>query len=107
MRLCSRSSCHARQRACTFCKIPSLCAAPIGPVELIAHACVLPNEKLVVKNSAVTKMAPATMYAPLFSVAKSIPAINVPATPPAGIAPRTSGKGIIVNKEGIEITSKP
>ena len=73
--------------------IPRRSTAPIGPLGLVAQACVPANEKLVVRTKDVKKSATATSSAPQkLKPASKPPEMSAPANPPGGIAPRTSGK---------------
>ena len=106
MRSCSRRARQSCHFACAFCRMPNFPTAPIGPRGPLAHACVPLNEKLVVRKVAVIKSAIVTITAPhVLKPASSALASNLPSIPPAGIAPRTSGKGIRANKEGRETSN--
>src|SRR5712672_2206085 len=108
IRSCSRPACQSCHLACAFCRIPSFPTAPTGPRGPVTHACELANEKLVVKNVAVTSKASETMYAPaLLKPARRALASSVPSIPPAGSAPRTSGKGTSANSGGSDSSNNP
>ena len=64
------------------------------------------NEKVVVRNSAMKKVEIATMFAPHLAKPASKPsASTVPSNPPAGRAPRTSGKLTSVISADTDVTS--
>ncbi len=100
-RSCSRVPRHARQRACTFCRMPSFSTAPMGPFGPLAQACAPEKENLVVMNKAVNKSATATRFAPMgLKPVRKPPETNVPSIPPGGTVPRTSGKCHNVSSDG-------
>src|ERR1700676_3275303 len=106
MRCCSLSSLQEFQRAAAFCKMPSFSTAPIGPLELLAQACVPAKEKRVVMKSDVKNSATATTVAPQkLNPVRRLFERSDPSIPPPGIAPRSWGKCQRERREGSDSKS--